>query len=535
MHLHHFALRHLAHELAPILKGSMLVDCFSQNKEELVLVFEKGKDENFLRISCNPAFPFVSPVHDFRRAKKNLVSLFPDLIGRRVEGIHSPPWERLFVISMEGGNYLVAKMHGMQSNVIAMKGGNVETLFRNSITGDQEFQIKPGIFDDNWKSQLPEPPFEVGVQLKKISPVLDKNFAEAVNQEMGAGKSFPDALDHVLLLAQDENFYLCLQKQKIQFTLFPAENKNSVLIKGITKAMQTFVRSYFLFDKYGQLYVRISTPLEKQIKRLNELLHSAKKGITALDEERNPEEIGNLIMAQLHVFKKGAVEAEFDDYYLGDKIKVKLKPDFDGQQNATAWYQKAKKSKAKRQHLESQIADNEKRATALLEVQARFKELPLPMDLPLDAEGIDPRPVRLLENFIEINEALIQGAGSTEEAERKHPFLEFSREGFSVFVGRNAKQNDKLTFHFSRREDLWLHVKDSPGSHVIVRKRPGRDFPHSVIEFAASLAAGHSPRKTEGLVPVAYALRKYVRKPKGAAAGLVVVDREEVVLVEPLR
>jgi predicted ribosome quality control (RQC) complex YloA/Tae2 family protein len=98
---------------------------------------------------------------------------------------------------------------------------------------------------------------------------------------------------------------------------------------------------------------------------------------------------------------------------------------------------------------------------------------------------------------------------------------------------KNATANDELTLKYGYKEDLWLHAKDVAGSHVLIKYQAGKKFPRDVIERAASLAAYNSKRKTETLCPVTCTLRKYVRKRKGDPAGMVVVEREEVILVEP--
>ena len=104
--------------------------------------------------------------------------------------------------------------------------------------------------------------------------------------------------------------------------------------------------------------------------------------------------------------------------------------------------------------------------------------------------------------------------------------------GFRIWVGRNAQDNDVLTFRHSYKEDLWLHAKDVPGSHVLVKFQAGKKFPKDVIERAGQLAAYNSKRKTETLCPVSVTPKKFVRKRKGDPAGMVVVEKEEVILVD---
>ena len=100
-------------------------------------------------------------------------------------------------------------------------------------------------------------------------------------------------------------------------------------------------------------------------------------------------------------------------------------------------------------------------------------------------------------------------------------------------LGKNAKANDELTLKVARKNDLWLHAKDVAGSHVIIRQKPGQNYPKHIIEKAASIAAANSKRKTDTLCPVIFTEKKFVRKIKGAPAGQVIVEKEEVVMVKP--
>ena len=115
----------------------------------------------------------------------------------------------------------------------------------------------------------------------------------------------------------------------------------------------------------------------------------------------------------------------------------------------------------------------------------------------------------------------------------KELFKRFEVEGFEILVGKNSKNNDILTQQYAYKEDLWLHARDATGSHVVVKYKAGKKIPNSVIEAAASLAAYFSKRRNETLAPVIVTQKKFVRKPKGLADGQVVVEKEEVVMVEP--
>jgi predicted ribosome quality control (RQC) complex YloA/Tae2 family protein len=98
-------------------------------------------------------------------------------------------------------------------------------------------------------------------------------------------------------------------------------------------------------------------------------------------------------------------------------------------------------------------------------------------------------------------------------------------------VGRGAAHNDQLTFQIARPHDLWLHAQGYPGAHVIVPLPKNQTCPGDVLADAAHLAAHFSDARDEAVVDVQYASRRYLRKPRGSAPGLVVVDREKIIAV----
>jgi predicted ribosome quality control (RQC) complex YloA/Tae2 family protein len=124
-------------------------------------------------------------------------------------------------------------------------------------------------------------------------------------------------------------------------------------------------------------------------------------------------------------------------------------------------------------------------------------------------------------------------------AEKKHPRSEpgiryEEPHGFTVIVGRNAKENEIITFKMAKSRDLWLHAQGYPGSHVIIQAE-NREVPFETIIFAAQLAAAYSKAGQSDNVPVDYTQRKNVWKPKGAAPGAVYMTQQKTVYVTPSR
>ncbi len=109
----------------------------------------------------------------------------------------------------------------------------------------------------------------------------------------------------------------------------------------------------------------------------------------------------------------------------------------------------------------------------------------------------------------------------------------FSSEGFEILVGKKAKDNDYLTFRVAKSMDLWLHAADYPGSHVIVKNPNRNEIPPKTLLEAAQIAAFFSQAASQTKVAVHYTHKKFVGKPKGAAAGLVSLASFKTILVEP--
>jgi len=107
-----------------------------------------------------------------------------------------------------------------------------------------------------------------------------------------------------------------------------------------------------------------------------------------------------------------------------------------------------------------------------------------------------------------------------------------SRDGFTILIGKNSRQNEEVTFHQAAANDTWLHARGVPGAHVII-KAGGRDIPRSTLEQAASLAAYYSQARGSTSVTVDYTLQRHVRHMKGGGPGMVLYEREKTIHAEP--
>jgi|GEM_PF-362275 len=531
MHIHHFTLRKIADHLREQVMGGVLVEAFSQEKDQVVLGFGTPEEDWWLRIACAAPLPHLWPVNRFAKAKRNVFDLFPSALGLRLTGVKVVDWDRVLILELEENRQLILKMHGLNSNVMLREGGNITAIFRNSISADLEFKAEPGDFNTNWKNEI-DSELSLRDQLRKISPLLDKSFEARCQHLLEQGLSFPDAVQQCLEEAQGDQYFLLRDSKKIKFLLFDPESEKAIRFTDLNQALHVFYRSWFQYHTYSRHFRNAERLLKKHLKKYRGQLDSFYASIQNIEDARSPEEIGHILMANLHAVPANVKKVELHDFYLDAPIVIKLKPELNCQQNAEVFYQKSKKHKSRVQHLEIQIERLEEEMSAFEAVEAAFSELIRPEDLVLGENGFDYAHSKTMHAFVKEHLRLLE-TGKSRLADKKHPFLEFRRNGFTILVGKNSKQNDKLTFQHSSKNDLWMHVRDAQGSHVIVRRPNQQDIPKIVLEYAASLAAYYSKRKREQLVPVQYADRKYIRKVKQGAPGQVIVTREKVVMVEP--
>ncbi|MEM8559490.1 MAG: NFACT family protein, partial [Bacteroidota bacterium] len=247
-----------------------------------------------------------------------------------------------------------------------------------------------------------------------------------------------------------------------------------------------------------------------------------------LDELAQPsradryEAFGHLLMAQATGLDPGQDAVTLPNILEdGAPVTIPLDPARSGIENAQRYYDKARRTRQARAHAEDRWqgvqAEAEEAAALLADLQACER-------------------VADLERFLRTHaDALARFTGREAMGEERLPYRTFALpEGYEAWVGKNARSNAELTTRHARPFDLWLHARGVPGSHVVVRVRGRGDRPGPrIVERAASLAAHYSEARGGSLVPVIVTERKYVRPVKGGAPGLVRVDREEVVLVEP--
>jgi predicted ribosome quality control (RQC) complex YloA/Tae2 family protein len=529
MHYHYFTLLHLRDALSQAFTGQRLLNCFSQNRNELVVELEDG----YFRIGCHTPLTFFFTNKQYAKARRNVVDLFPQVKGSQVTGFRVTPYERELTIELAGDQEMVCKLHGISANVLLRQQGKVVQLFNQQLTADLAYSAEPGPYDSAPLAETVAPSKRaVKDALHRMSPVFEKRFAERILYHMTEGElTFGEAFGRVMEEVEDEVFYLVKEEGRVRFWLFPPVDAaaEGVPVRGILPALQAFIRAYYQFDRYQRQHRELDKELGKPVQKLEKVLNHYQQHVTQLEQDRSPEEIGHLLMANLHIIAPQAEQVVLQDFYSGEDVTIKLDSRLSPQENAARYYEKHKDRRTQLLHLREQLEEVAEKLAHAREQAGTFSQLTPPDALRLKEEGFDSDALKALRDFAKARQQVTEAQG------KQYPFRHYRYEGYDIFAGKNARNSDELSFKFASKNDLWLHVKDVPGSHVIVRQKAGQDLPPAVLEYAASLAAFFSKRKSDSLVPVQYTPRKYIRKRKGDPPGLVVVDREEVIMVEPWR
>jgi predicted ribosome quality control (RQC) complex YloA/Tae2 family protein len=514
MHNNYYFLRKLSHELESKLLGTVVSECFSQHKEELIIRFETRAEPFIIKASLQASFACLSFPGDYNRARKNSIDLFEPLLGQRVTRITQYENERSFSVEFSNGFTLLFKMHSSRSNLVLFQDDTVIEIFRNHLTVDNTIQLAHLSKNIDWsfevfESNLNNLPALYITFGKPVWNFLSRNgFDEKSNIEQW--QSIQDLRNYL----NNPTFYISKNDGKIMLSLFP---DGTILTKS-KNAIEVCTEFYFLFSRTASMREEKNQVLS-QLK--NKLAGSVSYLIKAYEKKREIEKNNHykvwadVLMANLHQVKTGMEKISLPDFYNQNKpIEIKLKKEASAQKNAEIFYRKSKNRQIEILKLNESISAKETEVRTLKAHIDAVNEL---------------HEVKAVRGFIETN----QLAKELQKKEAPLPYHEVEFMGFKIWIGKNAQHNDTLTLRYTYKEDLWLHAKDVAGSHVVIKYQSGKKFPKEVIERAAQLAAYNSKRKTDSLCPVAYTPKKYVRKRKGDPPGSVVVEREEVILVEP--
>ena len=368
-------------------------------------------------------------------------------------------------------------------------------------------------------------PFETESFMEKIEGV-GRAFALECSQDYDTFKKY--------LFSYKPVMYEILNRGKTQkvltyneFSEFSQkENKNlesengrkyfETLNDGLNAYFKTTITSNVISEKKKNLLKYV----DSQIKKFKKIEKNIKVDLKKNENFENYKNIGDILAANMHQIKYGIKKVTVFDFYNNQQITINLDPLLSPNDNLNFYYNKYNKGKRTISALNSRFLDIQN------EIKY-FEEIKMFIEKENDFIGIEE-----IENELNLTN---NGNKSKNKIKlnkpKKRDLLSFDYNGFQIFVGRNNKENEEISFSKGQPNDIWLHIKDIPGSHVLIL-RNNQELPNDVLLHAANLACEYSKAKKGDKVTVDYCERKFVKKIKNSKPGNVIYTNFHSLLID---
>jgi predicted ribosome quality control (RQC) complex YloA/Tae2 family protein len=475
--------------------------------------------------------------------------------GGQLVDVTQPPWERILVLHIEGragSCQLVVELVGRYSNValVGPDGRVLEAVrhvgsdvnrYRVTLPG-QPYQLPPlppnrrpptAVTTDEWAGKLRHVASDELLHrclvrlLLGVSPLAGREIAAraAGDPEARACAASPQALALAIaeLFAPLEDGWwsphvaLDDTGAVVAFTSYrPHQFERVESVADISQAMWRYFQDRRMTDPYAAARQAVQALIDKTRARLERRGEKLRGQQVDEDQVNDFRIAGELLLTFSHQVSRGASEVTLTDYE-GAARAIALDPQLTPVENAQRYFRRYEKARRAAEHFPKLVQT--------LDADRAYVE-----QLAADLGLAESRP-----EIDAVREALV-AAGWAKPGRHKAGQVSGPRRfevgGFPIYVGRNARQNERVTFQRAAPEDLWLHVRGLPGAHVVV-KCGRQDVPVEVIERAAALAAYYSPARQEsGKVAVDVTQRRFVHRLRGGHPGLVTYRNEHTVWVK---
>ncbi len=329
-------------------------------------------------------------------------------------------------------------------------------------------------------------------------------------------KRIPDTVAPAVLLAGDG-----APIDAVAFPYLSRAHLKSEAFPTISEAMDAFYRTRDRSERIQQKSAALHRALKKNIERCERKLALQQEALLGSQRMEEYRLKGELLTANLHLTQKGARSVEVPNYYeegtpmLAVELDEKLSPG----QNAQKYFKMYQKARNAQTLAAEQI---EKTSAELNYLEGQMDNLGKCQE---ESELFELRAELEKFGYVKANRSRRQ----MKQLPPSQPMKFTAPSGRAILVGKNNLQNDKLTAT-AQPNEVWLHAKDMPGSHVIIVGEAPDD---ETIAYAARLAAAYSKGKASSRVPVDYTLRRYVKKPGGAKPGFVIYTNQRTLFVQP--
>lgn len=569
-------LRHISQELEQSAQGARVEKIYQPNREEMVFVLRTRAEQFKLLISAranSARIHFTKFVPENPKQPPMLCMLMRKrLSGAKLVQIRQPQLERLLFLDFDAVNELgdlvrltvVSEIMGRYSNIILVdeEGRIVDALKRVDAEMTSERLVLPGL-----RYELPPAQGKLcllEVELKQVMAALQMQSKEMelskallavlqgvspivcreIQHRVGRGEQL---LLHHMTEAHKERleFFLGRLKQEVEqcsgmphlvfgsdkkpmdFTFMrPEQYGTSAVVRESSSFSELLDAFYEERDRIDRMRVReqdLLRHLTTISDRLSRKINAQRAELAQCAEREHLRICGDLLNANLYQIESGMSSVELENYYEESlpKMRIRLDPRLTPAQNAQKYYKDYRKARTAEEKLTEQI------------MQAQHELLYLDSVLEELSRAVTERDLMEVRQELQEQGYLKAPKGSKQKPATTAAPIEFTvSDGFQVLVGRNNKQNDRLTLKMANNNDIWFHTKNIPGSHTILIT-DGKAPTEAALLDAARLAALHSKGKSSSQVPVDYTQVRHVHKPAGAKPGMVIYENYRTLYVTP--
>ncbi|MFI3210812.1 MAG: NFACT RNA binding domain-containing protein [Peptostreptococcaceae bacterium] len=575
MALDSLVIRNIVTELKEKLVGGK-IDKVHQPEEDEVLLNIRNNKENFkLVLSANSSNPRAYISKNYKKENPLNAPMFCMLLRKYVQSgyivdINQVDFERIIKISVSSFDELKEKtikdiyieIMGRHSNIILVHNEKIiDSAKRIPFSISRVRQILPGQIYSLPPSQDKLSPLnkisfidfkneikDLDIEIQKaiytkflgISPLISKEICYRSNVSFDKISSTLEFNELNLLY---DNFCLVFENvinnnfepsmiinEKIDKVIdFSSINLTMFNDLSVTKSdsISEILENYYLTKDIKERIHQRSSDFRKSISiKLDRLYKKLKKQYQELEDAKNSEIFkikGELINTYVYMIEKGMESVEVSNYYDPDakNLEIKLDKNLTPSQNSQRYFKKYNKLKTAMKEVSSQVEISKEEIEYLENILLSIENCE---NL---AELLDIREELTKTGYIKSKKTKIKEVKSTT---KPHEFV--SSDGFTMFVGKNNKQNDILTLKTANNNDLWLHTKNIPGSHVII-KTNDQEVPEQTIYEGAILSSYFSKGRMSSKVPVDYTKKKNVKKPSGSNPGMVIYETNNTIYVTP--
>lgn len=566
-------------ELSSKILGGKVDKVHQPENDELVLHIRNNKENFKLVLSASASNPRVYLADNYKKENPISAPMFCMLFRKYIQngiivGVSQVGFERIIKISVESFDELKEKttkdiyieIMGRHSNIIlthALDNKVIDSAKRIPFSVSRVRQLLPGITyvlppsqdklnpldnisKENFVTSLNSfdgPIFKsIYSKFLGISPVVAKEicFRANVDEKLNTNDCSNSEFDSLYnefsnlfnninnnkyhpCIVTDDNIDKVIDFSCIDLTLF--KELSFINNESMSKVLEDYYRTKDIKDRIHQRSSDLRKSISIKLDRLYNKLHKQEEELAESENADIFKVKGELITSYIYMVEKGMESVEVSNFYDPEykNITISLNKNLTPSENAQKYFKKYNKMKTAKKELAHQI-------------EISLEEINYLENIILSIENCEnlAELLDIREELSKVGYIKLKGKNSTKKESKlttkPHEFI--SSDGFKILVGKNNKQNDHLTLKIADNNDIWMHTKNIPGSHVII-KTEGKEVSDESILEGAMLAAYFSKSKMSSKVPVDYTKKKNIKKPNGAKPGMVIYETNSTVYVTP--